>query len=123
MAEPLPIDVRLMNATASVIYTLFAVGVVLTLVVWIANRPAFAIQAIGETHAFAQAIDDPQLSQDGARHDHVEAVRAQIYGGQDIAILRWHIGRTVGGSGSIQAAGLLWGATVRTPAQPTNMLP
>lgn len=46
MAEPLPIDVRLMNATASVIYTLFAVGAMATLVVWIANRPAFAIQAI-----------------------------------------------------------------------------
>ncbi len=41
-----PIDVRLMNATASVMYALFCLGTLVMLLLWTANRPVFAVQAI-----------------------------------------------------------------------------
>ncbi len=41
-----PIDVRLMNATASMMYVLFGVGTLVMLLLWSANRPVFAVQAI-----------------------------------------------------------------------------
>ena len=48
MAEPLPLplDVRLMNATASLLFALAAVGAVAAAVGWALRHPVFAIQAI-----------------------------------------------------------------------------
>lgn len=48
MAEPLPIpfDVRLMNATASLLFIALALGAIATGVWWALRHPAFAIEAI-----------------------------------------------------------------------------
>ena len=46
-----------------------------------AAQPALGVQPVGQLHHLAQAIDDHRLSALGAGDDHVEAVRAEIDGG------------------------------------------
>ncbi len=50
-------------------------------------EPPLIVQACGETHHFAQAIEDDELAVRIARHDHVEAVGSEIDRGQDIGNL------------------------------------
>ena len=49
-------------------------------------EPALAVQALGHAHGFAQAVDDAQLAQGVAGHDHVVAVGPQVDRGQHVAV-------------------------------------
>jgi hypothetical protein len=50
----------------------------------LAVEPALLVEPRGETHRFAQAVDDHQLPVRVPGHDHVEAVRAQVDGREDV---------------------------------------
>jgi len=44
--QPLPVDVRLMNAIASAVFALVAIGLLVAGALWVARLPVFAIRAI-----------------------------------------------------------------------------
>ena len=50
------------------------------------DQAALAVQALGQAHGLAQAVDDAQLPQRVARHHHVEAVGAQVDGREHVAV-------------------------------------
>jgi hypothetical protein len=58
-------------------------------------QPAFAFQAFGQAHGFAQPVDDAQLAERVARDHHVEAVGTQVDRGEHVAVLQ----RRRGGDG------------------------
>ena len=49
---------------------------------------ALAVQALGQAHGFAQAVDDAQLPEHVARDHHVEAVGAQVDRREQVAVLQ-----------------------------------
>jgi hypothetical protein len=51
------------------------------------RQSALAVEALGQAHGFAQAVDDAQLAQGVARNHHVETVRTQVDRGQQVAVL------------------------------------
>ncbi len=53
----------------------------------LAVQPAVRVEAGGQAHHFAQAIDDDQLAVRIARDDHVEAVGPEVHSGQDVGVL------------------------------------
>src|SRR5690606_20756188 len=51
-------------------------------------QPALRVEALGQAHHLAQAVDDAELAEDVARNDHVEAVGAQVDRRQQVAVLQ-----------------------------------
>jgi hypothetical protein len=47
---------------------------------------ALRVQALGQAHRLLDPVDDAQLAQHVARHHHVEAVGAQVDGGEEVAV-------------------------------------
>jgi len=54
----------------------------------VGSESALAVEALGQSHHVAQAIDDAQLSEDLPSDHHVEAVRAKVDRGKEIPVLQ-----------------------------------
>ena len=62
------------------------------------REPAAFVEAFGEAHHLAQAIDDAQLAKHVARDHHVEAVGTEVDRGEQVAVLQRGLHRGVAGS-------------------------
>ena len=51
------------------------------------GQAAVVVQAVGQAHGLAQAVDHAQLAQRALGQDHVEAVGTQVDRGQRVAVL------------------------------------
>ena len=70
---------------------------------------ALGVESGREAHGFAQAVDDLQLAAVLARHQHVEAVGAQIHRRDGVAALVLRPGRHGAGTAAGRCAGNMVG--------------